>query len=71
MYLCCPLKNEKMKRFIYIASFLFCFNPLISQNIISQSEVNSIACNGGVATWDFTIDMTTSFSYQAQAFSSG
>ena len=71
MYLCCPLKNEKMKRFIIIASFLFCFNPLISQNIISQSEVNSIACNGGVATWSFTIDMTTNFSYQAQAFSSG
>ena len=50
---------------------MFCVNTLIAQNITGQSEVNSIACNGGVATWNFTTDATTSFSYQVQTFSSG
>ena len=60
-----------MKKFIYLVCFLFCVNSIIAQNITGQSEVNSIACNGGVATWAFTLDVTTDFSYQVQAFSSG
>ena len=60
-----------MKKFIYLVCFLFCVNSIIAQNITGQSEVNSIACNGGVATWVFTLDVTTDFSYQVQAFSSG
>jgi len=56
-----------MKKYIYIIGFLFFVNSLTAQNIDTVFVSDPIACQGGQATVDVSVNSSVNFNYQVQS----